>query len=109
MTDELADFWQHTVSVERLTGGGGYGETFASPASVTGFVDDTRKLVRAAGGEEVVATATLYLPATTAEIPLNSRIILPAAFGSRPCTVVEVARHDAGTLPTPNHLELYLR
>lgn len=109
MTDALADWWVHDVTVERLTGEGAYGPTYASAQTVTGFVDDERKLVRSVGGEEIVATASVFLPAATTDIPLDSRVTLPALFGSRECTVIAVARHDAGGQPTPNHLEVYLR
>ena len=108
--DPLADFWQHDVSVERFTGTDAFGvDVYATAETVTGFVDDTRRLVRDLAGQEVVASTTVYLPAATADVPAGSKVTLPAVFGGRSSQVVGVSRHDAGSLPLPAHLELALR
>lgn len=106
--DLLSTWWVHTVSVERYTGTGAYGDTFATPADVTGFVADGQRLVAGIGGQQVTSTATVYLPATTADVPIKSKVTLPAVFGGREAQVVRVARHDAGALPLPECLELNL-
>ena len=107
--DLLAAWWQHQVVVERYTGSAAYGDTYAAPVTITGLVDDSRKLVRTQQGDEVVSSATVYFPASTADIPLGSRVTLPATFGSLEGSVIESKRHDAGTQPTPDHLEVALQ
>lgn len=109
MTDALADWWQHSVSIERYEGSGAKGDVFAAAVDADALVDDTQRLVVDATGQEVISTATVFLPALTADVPLNSRVTLPAQFGGRPARVIVVKRHDAGTLPTPNHVEVNLR
>lgn len=108
MTDPLTDWWQHDVTVERLTGAGAFGKTYADAATLTGFVDDTRKLVRDTGGQEVISSARVFLPAAIGDVPPGSRVTLPALFGGRTSLVITAARHDAGGQPTPNHLEVAL-
>lgn len=109
MTDDLSAWWVHTVSVARYTGSGAYGDVFATATTATGFVDDSRQLVRDVSGQEVVSSARVFLPAATVDIPLDSQVSLPAQFGGRTSRVIAVARHDAGGLPTPDHLEVSLR
>lgn len=108
MPDDLSPFWVHTVSVERRTGVGAYGLTYAAPAAVTGFVDDGQRLVVNTEGEQVTSTATVFLPAATADIPIQSRVTLPATFGDRVADVVKVARRDSGPLGLPDHIEVNL-
>jgi len=108
VTDDLAPFWIHTVTVERKTGVGAYGITYDTAATVTGFVDDGQKLVLNAEGEQVTSTASVFLPAGTADIPIQSRVTLPATFGGRVTEVVAVGRRDSGALGLPDHIELAL-
>lgn len=108
MTDPLADWWVHDIQVERKTGAGAYGDTYASPETVTGLIDDTRRLVRTGAGEETMSSASVFLPIGTTDVPLGSRVTLPAAFGGRGSTVIAVARHEAGSQPVPAHIEIHL-
>lgn len=108
MTDVLADWWVHTVSVQRWTGTGPSGDVYAAATSVTGFLDDTTKLIRAADGSQVTSSATFFAPLGTAYVPTGSIVTLPAEFGSRTAVVLAVSVHDAGGQPTPDHIELAL-
>lgn len=108
MTDDLSELWIHPVVVARYTGSAAYGDIFASGETVTGFVDDSRKLVRNAAGEEVVASASVFLPSATADVPADSKVTLPATFGGRTSRVVAVARHDSGDVGLPDHLAVHL-
>lgn len=109
-TDPLADWWRHQITIERLTGTGAFGDEYDEPEDPIplGFIDDRRRMVRDADGNEVVSETTVMLPIGTAEVPLGSRVTLPAAFGARESTVLAVSRHDGGGQPTPDHLELAL-
>lgn len=108
MSDPLAGFWVHPCVVRRRVAGGRYGETFAEPVTVTGFVEDGQKLVTGAGGKQLTSSARVAFPAGTAAIPLDSEVTLPALFGGRTCAVIATAVGDAGGQPTPNHLEIAL-
>lgn len=108
MTDDLAGYWVHVVTVERYAGNGAFGPTYDAPATVTGFVDDGQRLVVGPDGEQVTSTARVFLPIATASVPLESKVTLPAAFAERTSTVISVARRDAGGLDLPEHLELAL-
>lgn len=108
--DPLGDWWRHPIKVERLTGTGAYGDTFA-PADdplPLGFIDDRRRMVRDSSGSEVVSETTVALPITTPDVPPGSLVTLPATHGGRQATVLAVSRHDGGGQPTPDHLELAL-
>lgn len=104
--DPLASWWVHTVSVERHSGNGPEGDTYTAPATEPCFVSDKRRLVLAASGEQVVSETTVLFPKTTADIPVDSRITLPAPFGSRETRALSVSRHHGGGQPTPDHLEV---
>lgn len=109
VTTDLSDFWQHDISVERYEGSGAFGDVFAAATEETGFVDDTRKLVRDVAGQEVISSARVFLPPTIADVPPDSRVTLPAQFADRISRVIAVARHDSGTLGLPDHLEIALQ
>lgn len=115
MTDLLSDFWVHDVSVERYTGSGASGDTYATAATVTGFIDSAalrggagQRLI-GGDGQEVVASMVIYFPAGTASIPPGSRVTLPAMFGSHPRIVIASMRRDGGPLDVPEHLEVALQ
>lgn len=50
-----------SVVVRTRTGEGSYGDTNADPVTVPCQIDETRRLVRGAGGQETVSEATLIL------------------------------------------------
>lgn len=108
MTDPLADWWVHQVTVKRRAGSGAYGDVYDAPQTLTGMVDDSTRLVTNAQGEQVASSARVFLPAATADIPLDSQVTLPATFAGRTTRVIAASRHDAGAQPTPNHLEIAL-
>lgn len=108
MTDLLADWWQHTITIARYTGSGVTGDTYDDPTTETCFIDDRRKLVVTASGSDAMSTAAVFLPSTVDDVPLDSLVTLPSNFGGRVARVILVSRHDAGALDTPNHVEMAL-
>lgn len=108
MTDPLAGWYRHSLIVRRRNAGGRYGETFAAPVTILGFVADGQKLVTGAGGKQLTSSARVAFPAGTPAIPLDSEVTLPALFGGRTCTVIFTAVGDGGGQPTPDHVEVAL-
>lgn len=49
------------VTVQTRTAGGSYGDTLAAPVVVPCLLDETRRMVRDASGQQVVSEATLTL------------------------------------------------
>lgn len=106
MSEDLAEFWVHTASVETLTGTGAYGPIFAAAQSVTGFAEQGRQLVRSSDGQEVVSESTWYGPIGDAALfKAGSRVTLPD--GSTP-TVILAKPHTSGELGLPDHVEVSL-
>lgn len=107
--DLLADWWVHPGTVERFTGAGAFGDSFAAGEALVGFVDDSQTLVRSPEGEQVVSSARWFLPPSTVDIPAKSRVTLAGPFAGRPPSqVIVVKRHDGAALGLPSHLELAL-
>lgn len=108
MTDPLADWWVHDVTISRYLGDTAYGPQYADPVTVRGFVHDGTKLVAGTTGEQVASSAQVALPAGLDYIPVQSEVTLPAQFGARTSTVILSAVADGGGQPTPDHVELSL-
>lgn len=97
---------RHTVTVEPYRGTESWGQpTYAAAYEVACFVDNKRRLVRAADGHEVVSETTVYAPLDT-DCPVDSRVTL--ASDGRQARVLDVKRRDGGGMPTPDHLEIVL-
>lgn len=50
----------HTATVETFLGVGAYDDQFADPATDTGYLEGSTKLVRDQSGQEVVSSSTWY-------------------------------------------------
>ncbi|NUK22069.1 hypothetical protein [Streptomyces lunaelactis] len=94
----------HTVTVEPYEGSSANGPKYGPPVSVACLHEDQIKLVRNPAGEEVTSSAVFYAQRGPA-IPAKSRVTLPSG---RKTTVIVVADHHGGGLPTPDHLEVRL-
>lgn len=105
-TDDLADFWVHTVTVETYTGTGDDGDLFAAPVDVLGFMDGGTKVIRTATGELVVTSAPFYAPISSAALFVaNSRV----TYQGKQSRVFAVTIHDSGDLDLPDHVEVTLQ
>lgn len=107
MSDPLADWWRHQITLRRWTGEGSDGPTFAAAETPKAAIGGETKLVRNALNAEVVSTVQIALPASVGFVPPQSEIDLPAAFGGRTTRVLSTAVGDGGGQPTPDHIELY--
>lgn len=91
------------VTIEPYLGAGGAGDVYGPAVTVRVIVDDKRKLVRNAQGDQVVSETTLFCPLDT-DVPTDSRVILRG----RETTVITAGRLDGQQLPVPSHLEVNL-
>lgn len=112
MSDDLEDFYVHTVTVQTLTGSGGMGDVFAAPLTLspdtdTGvMVDDKRRLVRSKDGSQVISETSIYgRPALATVLLEGSLVTLPSG---RVATVITTADRTSGALDLPDHVEAAL-
>lgn len=102
--NELPDWLLvHTVLIEPAEGEGPFGAEYGEQITVRCFIDDKRRMVRAATGAETVSETTLFMPLDT-NCPTGSRVTV----NDRLTTVLASSRMDGGNLPVPHHLEVAL-
>lgn len=95
----------HTAVVETFRGESGYGvDLFSDPATDTGYLEGSSKLVRDATGQQVVSSSTWYTDSANAsKYTADSKV----TSGGRTARVVGV-----NTFQTPlgleDHVEVYL-
>lgn len=95
----------HALVVERFNGTETYQDDFDAPETVTGFYSD--RTVYSNG--QVVAQGRFAFPIGVAQVPPQSRVTLPAEFGTNPdgsprtYRVVDAQIGNGGGLPTPDH------
>jgi hypothetical protein len=92
---EAAFWWVNTVTVSPYLGTGVKGPTYGAPVQVACWIEDEVKLVRHPDGSEVVSSASIYLPLSSAgNFPTGSKVVTP----SRTAFVITNNRFDSGTL-----------
>lgn len=106
MSDDLDEFYVHSVTVETYQGTNGYGEdVFAAPVTVTGFLDDTRHLVRSQTAEQVVSEAQFYThPENGALFTADSRVTVDGVTSR----VIRTNVNTSGSLELPDHAVISL-
>lgn len=106
MSDDLSDFFVHSVTVETYQGTNGYGEdVFAAPVTVSGFLDDTRHLVRSQTAEQVVSEAQFYThPENGALFTADSRVTVDGVTSR----VIRTNVNTSGSLELPDHAVISL-
>lgn len=101
----IARLFNQTVTVETYLGTGVKGPTFAAPASVLCFVDDSRKLVRDSTGEQVVSSTTVYAPLSVyAQFPVDSKVTV----NGRTARVVAVELQNSAGPASVHHTQVNL-
>lgn len=107
--NDLDEFWVHTATVQTYTGEAATGPVYAAGVTIDCFVDDARKLVIAASGEQLASSTTIYAPLSTATLFAAGSLVTSPAFGDgRTARVVDVNALDAGSLDLPDHVEVNL-
>lgn len=89
-TTVFADWLTQSVFVEPYKGAGAEGAVFDPPQLAAGvMIDDTRRLIRAAEGNETVSETTLQVPSELKDrFGLHDRVTLP---DGRQTTVLRVS------------------
>jgi hypothetical protein len=101
----IARLFTDPVSVETYEGETATGPRYAPAVDVACFVNDARKLVRAATGEEVISETTLYAPLSTVDSwPAGSRVTL----NGRTATVIVAYRRDSAGPVSAHHVQINL-
>lgn len=94
----------HTLSVERFLREGQQNRpVYDTAEDITGFYDDSERLIAGPTGEQILASGVFVFPMTYAYVPLQSRATLPAQFGGRTVKVMSSSVGDGAGLPTPDH------
>lgn len=96
--DELTEFWTAEVSYGDRDPYGNIKTETTSPA----WIEHGERLVRDTTGNEILATATVIMPAGTPVRP-DQHMRLPGEERAR--RVVAVARYLIGDLDLPDHVE----
>ncbi|HVK25059.1 MAG TPA: hypothetical protein VM677_27175 [Actinokineospora sp.] len=89
------------IVIEPYLGAGPFGDTYGPAVTVRAIVDDKRRLVRGSGGDQVVASTTLFCPLTT-DAPADSRVTVRG----RQTIVIASRKLDGHALPVPSHVEV---
>lgn len=105
MSFGIARLLTQSVLVETRTGSSGYGDLYAAPVTKKAFIDDQRKLIRDAQGNETVSETTLFTLiddidafTTGSRVTVNGRI----------ATVLSAKRRDAAGPVNVHHAEIHL-
>lgn len=101
-----AEFTPHVVRVRDLQAGGGMGSTHAEPRDVVGFAEDEQRVVKSAGGQEVISSGQVTVNFDE-QIPLGSLVtVWPGMTGEREAEVIAIGRHHHPALPSYQTLTL---
>ncbi len=106
--DDLGFWLRHTVTVATYEGEGAYGPVWGDPATVQCWVDENRRSVRTAEGDEVVSEATIFAELSAADVfAPESRVTLwEGLTGQRTAQVIAVKRRDSAGIGLPDHVEV---
>ncbi len=107
---ELGDMFAeigHTVQVQTRDGTGAYGNIYGPPTTVTGFMEEKRRIIPSSTGTMVESTATFYGPPEAYPLFTTGSKVTFTADGSV-SEVLSVSRFDSGGLGLPDHCAVTL-
>jgi|GEM_PF-1720246 len=110
----ISVFFIHTATVETFTGTGAYGDAYAAPVVVKGFLDDGVVLVRTGTSEQQEQKSIFYAPLTFVYQGVQYvswDVFMPdsqVTVNGRACHVSERRSRDGGSLGLPDHIEVDL-
>ena len=93
----------HSVTVKPAAGESATGQVYGDPFPLRCFRSAKRRMVRDAGGNEVLSTVTLIAaPGQAERVPTGSLLTWPGGSS----TVVASIEQDSGGLGAPDHTEV---
>lgn len=108
-SDDLADFWLHTITVETYLGTSGGGTVlYSRPRPVKGFLSKKQRFTRNLDGEQVPSQATFSADVSLANVLVpKSRVTVP---GEQPTTVISRSvPQAAGFIDAVDRVKVYLQ
>ncbi|QPX62244.1 head-tail connector protein [Gordonia phage Lamberg] len=103
----IDQFFTWPVVVERRRGSNTRGPVFDAPTTVMCRVRMESRIATTESGDEVVTVATASCAASTAHIPIGSRVTLPDQLSGRRGEVAVAGLHDAG-IPAVAHYQFQI-
>ena len=101
-----AGFLPHTVTIRPIAGAGGMGGSYGTAFTAAAMVEDGARMVRDAGGNEVVSTARVHC-AFTVIAPVGSMVTVWAGTArEREAKVIVVGGSDHPVIPGHQTLAL---
>lgn len=98
-----AAYLVHSVTVTPLLGHSSTGKLYGDPFPLRCMAQGKRRMVRDAGGTEVLSELTLYAaPGQAATVPPGSLV----AWTGDETEVLAAIDHDSGGLGAPDHTEV---
>jgi hypothetical protein len=106
MIPGFEEFMVHEVTVETHAGEDPFGNVHTITSDpISGFLDDSRALVRNASGDQVVSESTFYTGKEHQSVFLPESLVnLP----DRTATVIRCKLADSGPLGLPDHIAVVL-
>ncbi len=101
----ISALFVHVATVETFAAAGAYGDTYAAPVTVAGFLDNGLTLVHTGTIEELQQKSTFYAALSDADrFTPGTRVTVDGHT-----SFVQVARRrDGGGLGLPDHVEVDL-
>lgn len=101
----LSSMFVHSATVETFTGSGAYGDTYAAPVTVVGFLDNGLVLTKTGTIAEMTVKSTFYADlADAAKFTPGTQVTVNGYAGH----VTQSRIRDGGTLGLPDHVEVDL-
>lgn len=95
----------HAVTVRPLTGATGTGDVLGAAVAVQCFRESKVRLVRSAGGNEVVSSATIYTSEPASLFPPGSEVSWSGGSGK---VITTTEQDDGGVMAAWRHTEVAL-
>lgn len=103
-------FFVWPVKVQRRLGQSAGTTVFdAEDDSIRARIKIKNEVVTTSDGKEVVAVAKVMTFASTAAVPIGSKVVLPEQFSKRSLKVIAEGLHDSGRPNLPSFYEFFLQ
>lgn len=101
-------FFVHTATVKTFLGSTANGPKLDDPVADACFIEDDRKLVINASGEQVASSAKLYAAKSSVALYAPGSEVTSSVLPNRVARVISLRVCDSGPLGLPDHVEVDL-